>query len=84
MPEWRRLIRERLRDIDLPPADEIGIVEELAHHLDDRYRDLLASGRSNDDAVKISLEELADDFGSEIKNALDGKDNGDGNDEGPA
>jgi len=81
MPEWRRLIRERLRDIDLPPADEIGIVEELAQHLDDRYRDLLSSGLADDDAVKTSLDELAGDFGGDLKDALDGKD---GNDEGPA
>jgi len=76
MPEWRRLIRERLRDIDLPPADEIGVVEELAQHLDDRYHDLLTSGRSDEDAVKTSLDELAGDFAADLKDALNGKDEG--------
>ena len=46
MPDWRRLIRQRLQDVPLPPADELGIVEELAQHVEDCYRDCRARGLS--------------------------------------
>ena len=58
MPDWRRLIRQRLKDVSLPPADEIGIVEELAQHVEDCYRDCRARGLSEADAEAASLAEI--------------------------
>ena len=38
MPEWKEEIRKRLVDLKLPPAREAEIQEELAQHLEERYR----------------------------------------------
>jgi hypothetical protein len=74
MPEWRRLVRERLRRVNLPPADEIGIVEEFAQHLEDRYRELCAAGRADEDALAVSLEEIDGDFAASLESALNDPD----------
>lgn len=58
MPDWRRLIRQRLADVPLPPADEIGIVEELAQHVEDCYQDLCARGLPPCEAEALSLQEI--------------------------
>jgi hypothetical protein len=58
MPDWRRLIRHRLIAADLPPADEIGIVEELAQHVEDCYQDCCARGLSAEEAEAASLAEI--------------------------
>jgi len=58
MPDWKQPIRERIRGLNLAPAREADIVEELASHLDERYRDLLASGVAEDQAVRLVIEEL--------------------------
>ena len=59
MPEWKREINQQLADLNLPPAREAEIVEEVAQHLDDRYRELLASGATDTDAHRIALEEIS-------------------------
>ena len=51
MPEWRAEIRRRLEPLRLPPAREEEIVEEVAQHLDDCYRELRASGRADEEAA---------------------------------
>jgi len=58
MPEWRRLIRQRLKDLSLPPADELAIVEELAQHVEDCYRDGRARGLSESEAEAAALAEI--------------------------
>jgi len=75
MPEWRRLIRQRLGDLGIPPADEMGIVEELAQHLDDRYRELCSAGRTDAEALETSLGELGGDgLADDFRDSLTGKD----------
>ena len=59
MREWRALVRRRLagqpdRAIDPDP----DIIEELAQHLEDRYRALVARGCAEPDAVAQALREL--------------------------
>ena len=44
MPDWRRLIRERLGPLGLAPTREAAILEELAADLSDRYEELRARG----------------------------------------
>lgn len=58
MPDWRAPIRERLAGLNLTPAREVEIVEELAGHLDEQYQELLARGISEDQAQRLALEEL--------------------------
>jgi len=60
MPKWDTDLRARLAGLQLTPARESEIVEELSQHLDDRYEELRASGSSDADARRIALEELSD------------------------
>src|SRR5262245_33220702 len=61
MPDWKREVVERLTALDLDPAREAEIVEELSQHLEDRYAESLASGASPEDAHSAALAELSDD-----------------------
>ncbi|MFY9611385.1 MAG: ABC transporter permease [Blastocatellia bacterium] len=60
MPEWEDEIRWQLAGLRLEPAREAEIVEELAQHLDDRYRELLGAGASPDLASRAVLAELSE------------------------
>src|SRR5262245_60908980 len=55
MPDWTQHVRPRLASLRLSPTREAEIVEELSQHLDDRYRDLIASGMSPDEAMRLTL-----------------------------
>jgi hypothetical protein len=55
MPDWTPHIRPRLASLRLSPSRENEIVEELSQHLEDRWRDLVAGGTSEDEATKLAL-----------------------------
>ncbi len=63
MPEWKQEIRRRLAGLQLEPAREAAIVEELAQHLDDHYAESLAGGETEAEAYRQTLTEL---HGSEL------------------
>jgi hypothetical protein len=50
MPDWKGLIRERLKPLRLKATAEQDLTEELAQHLDDHYRELRSGGASEEDA----------------------------------
>src|SRR5689334_22570275 len=58
MPDWNQLVRRRLAALNLASAAESDLAEELAQHLEDRYRDLVAGGATSDDAYREVLAEL--------------------------
>ncbi len=58
MPDWKEQIRKQLADLRLAPAREAEIVEELAQHAEDRYRELEAGGNTEAEACRITLEEI--------------------------
>src|SRR5215510_2634567 len=60
MPEWKGEVRKRLSGLQLAPARENAIVEEVAQHLDESYAELLASGVSEADAYRHARAELHD------------------------
>src|SRR5262249_8099020 len=60
MPEWKAEVRKRLSGLQLAPARENAIVEEVAQHLDESYAELLASGMSEADAYRHAHAELHD------------------------
>ena len=60
MPDWKKEIRRRLAKLQLAPARESEIVEELAQHLEDRYQELLAGGTSDTDAEQLTLADLSE------------------------
>jgi putative ABC transport system permease protein len=60
MPDWREEVRRRLSRLNLEPAREAEIVEELAQHLDDVYERSLETGLTDAEAKRFALKELAD------------------------
>ena len=58
MPDWEKEIREALSQLALRPLREAEIVEEMGHHLEDRYEDLLLQGYAEDEAVQKTLSEF--------------------------
>jgi len=58
MHEWTKEILKRLAGLNLSPAREAEIVEEVAQHLEDRYQELVAGGLTEDQARRTALEEL--------------------------
>ena len=68
MPDWRSEIRARLLSLRLAPERETEIVEEVAQHLEDRYRELRSAGRPETEAAAEAWRELeaADVLGREV------------------
>ena len=60
-PDWRHEISSRLAPLKLAPAREAEITEELAQHLDDRYKEMVSGGATGDEARRQALEELSDE-----------------------
>ena len=60
MPDWKEEVRRRLSRLNLEPAHEAEIVEELAQHLDDVYDRALKAGATEAEAKQAALRELAD------------------------
>lgn len=58
MHDWKKEIREALSQLTLLPLREAEIVEELGHHLEDRYEDLVLQGYAEDEAVQKTLSEF--------------------------
>ena len=52
MPDWKSLIRQRIAALRLTPAAESDLTEELAQHLEDRYRELLDDGVRETEAYR--------------------------------
>lgn len=59
MPDWKEHIRRQLADLNLAPAREAEIVEELAQHAEDRYRELLSGGATEAEARRIALDDVS-------------------------
>jgi putative ABC transport system permease protein len=67
MPDFHRLIRDRLRNSGLSPIREAEIVEEMAQHLRQRYDALRAAGQSEDQALTAIVAQLNQrDLASEL------------------
>ncbi len=61
MPDWKEEIARRLQALNLSPTREAEIVEEVAQHLEDRYRELVSGGSKEDEARRLALNELSDE-----------------------
>lgn len=68
MPDFTRIVRERLALAPMKGRREAKIVEEVAGQLADLYREALASGRSEADALAHALAAIPDwdTFASDI------------------
>ena len=61
MRDWKGELARRLRERRIDPTRHTAVIEELAQHLEDRYRSLVARGMAADDAAASVLQELEDD-----------------------
>lgn len=59
MPDWKEEVRKRLSGLNLAPANEAEIVEELAQHVEDVYERALGSGASEFEARRTAIQELS-------------------------
>src|SRR6266498_3946274 len=60
MPDWKNLVREQLTRLRLTATAESDLTEELAQHLEDRYRELRSGGASEEEAYQKTISELDD------------------------
>src|SRR5687767_3403478 len=60
MPDWTPHLRERLARLQLDPAREDEIIEEMSQHLEERYEELRSDGTEDADARRLAIEELLD------------------------
>ncbi len=60
MPDWKSIVRDRVVSLRLEGAAESDVTDELAQHLEDRYRELCSGGASEKDAYQETLSELDD------------------------
>lgn len=58
MPDFKRIVRDRLAALKLEGSSESEVFDELAQHLEDRYEELLLSGVPEAEAVQIATEPL--------------------------
>lgn len=58
MPDWKKLIRERLNESEPDAWLQRGLVEELAQHLQDRYEAARENGMTESEARKVVMDEL--------------------------
>ena len=61
MPDFKATVRRRLADRRIDPTLHVAVIDELAQHLDDRYRALRSNGLSAADAERDTIEELDDE-----------------------
>src|SRR5262249_28631452 len=61
---WTRLGRAQLGSLDVDPAREADIVEELAQHVAQQHAELIAAGVDDDEATKQALAPLGELTGS--------------------
>jgi hypothetical protein len=60
MPDWEETVRRRLEPLHLEATAEASLAEEMAQHLEDKYRELCQSGWSEAESRRRALEELGD------------------------
>jgi hypothetical protein len=59
MPDWRALVREHLRRLDLPAKETAEVAAELAAHLEDFYEEQIGEGLCESQAQQKALNEIA-------------------------
>jgi putative ABC transport system permease protein len=60
MPDWSKEIHAALEHLNLSPAQETSVADELAQHLEDRYDELRREGLDDAEASRLLRSELND------------------------
>ena len=58
MRDWQSEVRARLKPLDLKPEREADIVDEIAQHLAERYREAVSGGATAEEATRMALAEF--------------------------
>ena len=58
MHDWQSEVRARLASLDLKPEREADIVDEIAQHLAERYREAISGGASQEESTRVALAEF--------------------------
>jgi predicted permease len=58
MHDWQSEVRARLAPLNLKPEREADIVDEIAQHLAERYREAISGGASPEEATRAALAEF--------------------------
>ncbi|HET7607325.1 MAG TPA: permease prefix domain 1-containing protein, partial [Gammaproteobacteria bacterium] len=58
MHDWKSEVRARLAPLRLKPEREADIVDEIAQHLAERYREAISGGASHQEATRVALAEF--------------------------
>lgn len=58
MPDWKKLVRDRLLALNLPPDAKEEVISELAAHLEDGYQNEIARGLGESEASQHVLSEV--------------------------
>jgi predicted permease len=61
MLRWSEHVRGRLAGLNISPAREAEIIEELSQHLEERYAELRNGGMTDEEAQRVALDELLDE-----------------------
>ena len=69
MTDWKALVRARLGRLPVDAAREMDIVDELAQHVAEHYKELVASGVDEELAIALALAPLAQRAANEIARA---------------
>jgi len=59
MPEWKHEISKQLAALNIPPAREQEIIEELSDHLGNLYEEIVAEGATPEEAYRKVLSSLS-------------------------
>ncbi|MBV9035312.1 MAG: ABC transporter permease, partial [Acidobacteriaceae bacterium] len=62
MPDWKRIVQDRIAPLRLEPTAESDLVEEFSQHLEDTYRELRSGGTSEEEAYRSALAELDETY----------------------
>ncbi len=75
MPDWQKLVSQRLAGLALDAAEKEEVHAELAAHLEETYEDLLREGVPEQDAIQRALS-LASDWRDLQRSILNAKKRG--------
>jgi len=60
MPDWAKIVRQRLANLALEDDDPAQVFDEIASHLEENYRSLLNEGCSEEEALCRTLADAGD------------------------
>ncbi|HEX8838696.1 MAG TPA: hypothetical protein VF748_17270 [Candidatus Acidoferrum sp.] len=60
MPDWKKIVREKLGSLPLSNGRADDVIEELAHQLESAYEEALAQGNDEQEAMRRSMAQIQD------------------------